>query len=132
MLLCYLTSSRMTKLKSYIIDFVIGDFFLTCWTFLTSYSFRTRGGSQGQKIMPSLYERSPYRGVIAFYRTSKFSRVQSLSHFYPAEFTQDGVLSSAYSYVRPYVHTSVRPYVRPSQKFLISNDIFGFLAPSHQ
>ena len=26
----------------------------------------------------------------------------------------------------------VRPYVRPSQTFLISNDIFGFLGPSHQ
>ena len=36
------------------------------------------------------------------------------SHFYPAEFTPDGVLSST------------------SQKFLISNDIFGFLGPSHQ
>ena len=57
-------------------------------------------------------------------------------HFYPAEFTLDGVLSSLYSYVRtyvrPYVRPSVRTYVRPSQKFLISNDIFGFLGPSHQ
>ena len=33
---------------------------------------------------------------------------------------------------RTYVLTSVRPSVRPSQKFLISNDIFGFLGPSHQ
>ena len=58
-------------------------------------------------------------------RRSKWGRSDP---FYPAEFTPDGVLSSAYSYVRTYV----RPYVRPSQKFLISNDIFGFLGPSHQ
>ena len=30
-------------------------------------------------------------------------------YFYPAEFTPDGVLSSLYSYVRPYVRTYVRP-----------------------
>ena len=33
-------------------------------------------------------------------------------HFYPAEFTPDGVLSSLYSYVRTSVRTSVRPSVR--------------------
>ena len=37
-------------------------------------------------------------------------------HFYPAEFTPDGVLSSLYSYVRP--------YVRPSEIFF---EIFVFL-----
>ena len=40
-------------------------------------------------------------------------------HFYPAEFTPDGVLSSLYSYVRP--------YVRPSEIFF---EIFGFLGSS--
>ena len=46
----------------------------------------------------------------------KFCSKIIFDQFYPAELTPDGVLSSAYLYVRPYVRTS--------QKFLISNDIF--------
>ena len=47
-------------------------------------------------------------------------------------FLPRGVYSGWGIVVSLLVRTSVRPYVRPSQKFLISNDIFGFLGPSHQ
>ena len=53
----------------------------------------------------------------SFYFFSLFITILML--FTLTEFTLDGVLSSLYSCVRP-------------QKFLISKNIFGFLAPSHQ
>ena len=71
-------------------------------------------------IPPDFFDQGSYIKGVGGVKSHLFFSL----HFYPAEFTPDGVLSSAYSYVRTYVRTS--------QKFLISNDIFGFLGPSHQ
>ena len=43
-------------------------------------------GGQGQKIMLSLFERSPRAWTEAFYGMSKFSRVQKLLHFEVRDF----------------------------------------------